>query len=99
MDLNEALKELYVERDRLIAAISQLESLAGSANGTIDKARSRRGRKSMGAAERREVSERMKSTGRSGARPEAQREPCLLRASLSTRRLIASAGMSRRQAA
>lgn len=56
MDLNGAILELYVQRAKLIAAIAHLEALAGSR----DVPPSRRGRKSMGEAERREVSERMK---------------------------------------
>jgi hypothetical protein len=59
MDLNEPIRYLREQHARLVAAIAQLESLAGSSNG-MQPIRSRRGRKSMGAAERREVSERMK---------------------------------------
>ena len=60
MDLSEAIRELREQHAKLVAAIEQLESLAGSSNGNSPVLRSRRGRKSMGAAERREVSERMK---------------------------------------
>lgn len=56
MDLNRVLLELYTQRAKLIAAIEQLETLAGSRHVPP----STRGRKSMGEAERREVSERMK---------------------------------------
>ena len=60
MDLNQTITELRAERDRLAIAIAQLEMLAGTGNGSAPAPRSRRGRKSMGEAERREVSERMK---------------------------------------
>lgn len=59
MDLNGAIRELRAEVARLDAAIAQLEALASSGDGA-QRARSQRGRKSMGAAERREVSERMR---------------------------------------
>lgn len=60
MDLSRAIEYLYAERDRLVTAIAQLESLNNSGAATTTRVRSRRGRKSMGAAERREVSERMR---------------------------------------
>lgn len=60
MDLTYAITELRAECERLDRAIAQLEALAGSRNGSAPVPRSRRGRKSMGEAERREVSERMK---------------------------------------
>ena len=57
MDLNETIRELREEHTRLSAVIAQLESL----NESNERPQgSRRGRKSMGDAERREVSERMK---------------------------------------
>jgi hypothetical protein len=59
MDLNQALRELRAHRDRLNATIEQLEELAASSDGSRPAGK-RRGRKSMGEAERREVSERMK---------------------------------------
>jgi len=60
MELSRAINELRAQRDRIATAIAQLESLnsSGFTAGPID--RSRRGRKSMGEAERRDVSERMK---------------------------------------
>ena len=58
MDLTDAIKELYREKEQLDRAIAGLESLAAS-NGSETR-RSTRGRKFMPAAERREVSERMK---------------------------------------
>ena len=61
MDLNQTITELRAERDRLAIAIAQLEMLACTGNETqAIRVRSPRGRKWMGAAERREVSERMK---------------------------------------
>ena len=60
MDLNQTIAELRTERDRLDSAISQMESLAEFRNGSAQAPRSTRGRKAMGQAERREVSERMK---------------------------------------
>ena len=60
MDLNKTINELRAQRDKLDAAIAQLESLS-SPDGLIKAfTHSRRGRKSMGAEERREVSARMK---------------------------------------
>ena len=57
MDLNETIRELREEHTRLSAVIAQLESL----NESNERPQgSRRGRKSMGETERREVSERMK---------------------------------------
>ena len=60
MNLNEPIRYLREQHAKLVAAIEQLESLEGSGDGSAPAPRSRRGRKSMGVAERREVSERMK---------------------------------------
>ena len=60
MDLRRALGELYAQRERLLTAIAKLEALADSNREGGPARRSNRGRKSMGAAERREVSERMR---------------------------------------
>ena len=60
MDLNETLRELRAQRDKLAAVIEQLESINGSGSPAGDRVRSRRGRKYMDAEERREVSARMK---------------------------------------
>jgi hypothetical protein len=61
MDLYQTIKELRREKQELDRTIAVLEELAalqrGQSSGTYLK---RRGRKSMGAAERREVSARMK---------------------------------------
>lgn len=60
MDLLETIRELRAERDRIATTIANLEALNQSGDGTTSTVGARRGRKSMGAAERREVSERMK---------------------------------------
>jgi hypothetical protein len=54
MDLNKVINELYAERNRLTETISALEKLLDT------QALERRGRKSMGTEERRQVSMRMK---------------------------------------
>ena len=58
MDYRRILQELYAERDKLDRAIEQLESLASGSS--VDGRPKRRGRKSMGAEERKIVSIRMK---------------------------------------
>ncbi len=61
MDIVKALRELYNEKKRLDAAIAALEArIRAGHNGPGTKsAKGRRGRKSMSAAERLEVSKRM----------------------------------------
>ncbi len=63
MDLYKAIQELYGEKDRLERVIASLEELQRTAIALPEPspAASRRGRKSMTPAERREVSERMKN--------------------------------------
>lgn len=64
MDLYKAIRQLYDERERLDRVITSLEELQKAA--TVDAAAGpeptvrRRGRKTMSAEERREVSERMR---------------------------------------
>ena len=58
MDLRETIRALYAERERIQRTIAAIEVLRDS-DGHMQSPR-RRGRKSMGAAERREVSARMK---------------------------------------
>ena len=60
MDLDGTLRELRFRRDRLAAVIEQLEALNGSGDVNAPVRRSTRGRKFVGAAERREIAERMK---------------------------------------
>ena len=55
MDVNKALRELHEEKRRLDVTIAALEARLGSRSRT----QGRRGRKSMNAAERLEVSRRM----------------------------------------
>jgi len=57
MDVNKALHELYEEKKRLDATIAALE--AQLRGGLLSASNSRRGRKSMTAEERLEVSRRM----------------------------------------
>jgi len=69
MDLYKAIQDLYAEKEKLERVIASLEELQRTAGSIppIPKI-SRRGRKSMGAEEREEVSERMKKywAGRRG---------------------------------
>ena len=62
MDLFKALQDLYAEKEKLERAIASLEELqrVGSALAESEKTKKRRGRKSMGADERLEVSKRMR---------------------------------------
>jgi hypothetical protein len=62
MDLYKTIRELYAEKERLERVISSLEELQRSASAGTNVALTgkRRGRKSMNAKERQEVSERMK---------------------------------------
>ena len=63
MDLTKTIQDLYAEKERLERVIASLEELqrTAAANPVPAPGRSkRRGRKSMGADERQEVSERMK---------------------------------------
>ena len=61
MDLYKAIQDLYAEKDKLERVIASLEELQRTANlpPVLPKVQ-RRGRKSMNAKEREEVSERMK---------------------------------------
>jgi len=62
MDLYKAIQDLYAEKEKLERVIASLEELQRTAGGLPVplKPVKRRGRKSMSAKERREVSERMK---------------------------------------
>ena len=59
MNLEKTIKDLYEEKEKLERVIASLEDLQRAA-GSNAGCRKQRGRKSMGAAERQEVSERMK---------------------------------------
>lgn len=62
MDLNKTIQDLYAEKEKLERVIASLEELqrAAEANTQAMGRSKRRGRKSMGSQERKEVSERMK---------------------------------------
>jgi len=62
MDLYKAIRDLYAEKERLERVIASLEELQRKAEPAQEAgaAGKRRGRKSMSAAERKEVSHRMK---------------------------------------
>ena len=63
MDLYKAIQDLYAEKEKLERVIASLEDLQLAAGGGIPpspKSGKRRGRKSMSADEREEVSARMK---------------------------------------
>jgi hypothetical protein len=59
MDLTKTLQSLYTEREKLKSMIASFEGLRASPS-DIGGNRRRSGRKSMGAGERQQVSERMK---------------------------------------
>jgi len=62
MDLYKAIQDLYAEKEKLERVIASLEELQRSAGSLpmLPKPVKRRGRKSMNANERQEVSERMR---------------------------------------
>jgi hypothetical protein len=61
MDLYKAIQDLYAEKEKLERVIASLEELQRSSGPLPDLPKpKRRGRKSMSAEERQEVSERMK---------------------------------------
>ena len=61
IDLQKVLKDLYTQRERLEHVITSLEALQQGSGAVLpSQKRTNRGRKSMGAEERREVSERMR---------------------------------------
>jgi hypothetical protein len=63
MDLEKAIRELYLLKQNLERAIANLEELSRVAGGSpaVSREPKRRGRKHMGELERKEVSERMKA--------------------------------------
>lgn len=80
MDIIKALRELHAERKRLNSMIASLEArlVAARKRGPARKGHGRRGRKSMSAAERLEVSKRMTmywETRRAQLRLLSQAEP------------------------
>ena len=62
MDLRKTIQDLIAEKEKLERVIASLEELqrAAAVNPLVPGRDKRRGRKSMGAQERQEVSERMK---------------------------------------
>jgi hypothetical protein len=62
LDLSRTIQELHAERNRVVELIRAVEEVQRyyAAGPTQEEKGSRRGRKSMGTAERRQVSERMK---------------------------------------
>ena len=61
MDLNQTIRELYAEKEKLDQVIAALEDMQRtSQSGLLRQVRGSRGRKSMGPAERQQVSARMK---------------------------------------
>jgi hypothetical protein len=60
MDLYAAIRELYIDKQRLDRTIAALEELQPAQAGVAALPYKRRGRKFMGTGERQEVSERMK---------------------------------------
>jgi hypothetical protein len=54
-----AIRELYAEKQKLDLVITALEQLESAEHAVADQPYKRRGRKSMGAKERQQVSERM----------------------------------------
>jgi hypothetical protein len=73
MDLYKTIQDLQAEKERLERVIASLEDLQSSHGGNIPPAlgdTKRRGRKSMDAGERTEVSERMKKYWASRRKPD-----------------------------
>jgi hypothetical protein len=60
MELGDVIQQLQAEKQRIERAIALLEQLHRNQGNSKAVARKRRGRKSMGSEERREVSARMK---------------------------------------
>jgi hypothetical protein len=79
MDLFKALQELYAEKEKLERAIASLEELQQMGGELAESLRAgkRRGRKSMSADERLEVSQRMQKywANRRKQKPAAPRTP------------------------
>jgi hypothetical protein len=77
MDLYKAIQDLYTEKEKLERVIASLEELQRTAGELPDvpKVARRRGRKSMNAEERQEVSERMKRYWESRRKKGASEEP------------------------
>ena len=72
MDLYKAIQELYAEKEKLERVIASLEELQRAAGNLPPLGGKRRGRKSMSAKERQEVSERMKKYWAARRKPEGK---------------------------
>lgn len=59
MDLQETIRQLKIEKERIEQAIAVLEDLLDHPTGVPVAPKQRRGRKSMSPEERRQVSDRM----------------------------------------
>ena len=77
MDLYKAIQDLYAEKEKLERVIASLEELQRTAGSVAELPRGvqRRGRKSMNASERQEVSERMKRYWASRRKGESPEQP------------------------
>jgi hypothetical protein len=60
VNVENLIRDLYSQKEKLTRAIALLEELTVERHGAFGGRTERRGRKSMGSDERREVSERMK---------------------------------------
>ena len=60
MDLSKIIQDLCLQRDKIARTITELETLGSTGHSDVADVAKRRGRKSMGAEERQEVSIRMK---------------------------------------
>ena len=60
VNVENLIRDLYIQKEKLVRAIALLEELAVTRQGAFGERTERRGRKSMGVDERREVSQRMK---------------------------------------
>jgi hypothetical protein len=60
LDYEKIIQGLKAERDQVVRVIAELEKIERAAQAKSPETRKGRGRKVMGAPERREVSERMK---------------------------------------
>jgi len=82
MDLAEAIRLLRAELKQLEATIAAFEKLDASV--PVARPLSRRGRKSMGAAERQQVAERMKRYWAARRAQQVEPKPALLQAARSS---------------
>ena len=72
MDLVKAIQDLHIEKEKLERVIAALEELQRDDSSSVHLGGKRRGRKSMNAEERREVSQRMKKYWASRRKPQGE---------------------------